>query len=84
MGMLEARPDKPEVIEQVIKRLAGDRHTKAANVGKIRQAQPAWLVRLAEDHLLRLAMNSTPRPDAPLKRAADTFRSSGCRRSISL
>ena len=26
VGMFEAGPDKPEVIEQVIKRLAGDRH----------------------------------------------------------
>ena len=31
-------------------------------------------MRLAEDYLLRFAMDSTPRPDAPLKRAADTFR----------
>ncbi len=59
MGMFEARPDKPEVIKQVIKRLAGDRHTKTAGVGKIRKAQPAWLVRLAEDDLLRFAMNGT-------------------------
>ena len=74
MGMFEARPDKPEVIEQVINRLAGDRHTKTAGVGKIREAQPAWLVRLAEDDLLRFTMDSTPRPDASFKRAADTFR----------
>lgn len=39
--MLEAGPDKPEVIKQVITRLASDRHTKAASVGKIRQAQSA-------------------------------------------
>ncbi|MNL30210.1 hypothetical protein D3C87_1519320 [compost metagenome] len=38
VGMFEAGPDKPEVIEQVIKWLAGDRYTKAAGVGKIRQA----------------------------------------------
>ena len=74
MGMFEARPDEPEVIEQVIKRLASDRHAKTASVGEIRKAQPAWLVRLAEDDLLRFAMDSTPRPDASLKRAADTFR----------
>lgn len=74
MGMFEARPDKPEVIEQVIKRLAGDRHTKTAGVGKIRQAQPAWLVRLAEDDLLRFTMDRTPRPDASLTRTADAFR----------
>jgi hypothetical protein len=74
MSVFEARPDKPEVIEQVIKRLAGDGHTKTAGVGKIRKAQSAWLVRLAEDDLLRFAMDSTPRPDASFKRAADTFR----------
>ncbi|KWT82664.1 hypothetical protein ASB65_27015 [Agrobacterium tumefaciens str. B6] len=74
MGVFKARPDKPEVIEQVIKRLAGDGYTKTAGVGKIRKAQPAWLVRLAEDDLLSFAMDSTPRPDASLKRAADTFR----------
>ena len=58
----------------MIKRLAGDRHTKAAGVGKIRKAQPAWLVGLAEDDLLGFAIDSTPRPDASFKRAADTFR----------
>ena len=74
MGMFEARPDEPEVIEQVIKRLASDRHAKTASVGEIRKAQPAWLVRLAEDDLLRFAIDSTPRPDASFKRTADTFR----------
>lgn len=59
MGMFEARPDKPEVIEQVIKRLAGDSHAKTAGIGKVRKAQPAWLVRLAEDNLLGFAMDST-------------------------
>jgi hypothetical protein len=58
----------------VIKRLAGDGHTKTAGIGKVRKAQPAWLVRLAEDNLLRFAMDSTPRPNASFKRAADTFR----------
>jgi hypothetical protein len=29
---------------------------------------------LAEDDLLRFAMDSTPRPDASFKRTADTFR----------
>ena len=74
MGMFEARPDEPEVIEQVIKRLASDRHAKTASVGEIRKAQPAWLVRLAEDDLLRFTMDRTPRPDASLKRTADAFR----------
>ncbi len=74
MGMFKARPDEPEVIEKVITWLAGDRHTKTAGIGKIRKAQPAWLVHLAEDDLLRFAMDSTPRPDASFKRTADTFR----------
>nr|CAD7035100.1 hypothetical protein RP007_04297 [Rhizobium sp. P007] len=74
MGVFEARPDEPKVIEQMIKRLAGDRYTKAAGVGKIRKAQSAWLVRLTEDDLLRFAIDSTPRPDASFKRTADTFR----------
>ncbi len=60
MGVLEARPDQPEVIEQMVERLAGDRHAEAAHVGKIRQPQPAGLVRLAEDHLLCLTVNGSP------------------------
>ncbi|MCY1301877.1 hypothetical protein D9M70_515110 [compost metagenome] len=60
MGVFEARPNQPEVIEQMVERLTGDRHAEAAHVGKIRQPQPAGLVRLAEDHLLRLTVNGPP------------------------
>ena len=59
VGMFEAGPGKPKVIKQMIKRFAGDRYTKAAGVGKIRKAQPARLVRLAEDYLLRFATERT-------------------------
>lgn len=35
MGVLEARPDEPEVIEQMIERLIGDRHAEVADGSKI-------------------------------------------------
>jgi len=47
--MLEARPDQPEVIQQMVERLAGDRHAEADHVGKFRQTQPTRLVGPAED-----------------------------------
>lgn len=73
MGVLEARPDEPEVIEQMIERLTGDRHAELAHVGKIRKPQPAGFMGLAEDHLLFLTVNGSPCSDAPLKRAANAF-----------
>lgn len=60
MGVLEARPDQPEMIEQMVEGLAGDRHAEAAHAGKIRQSQPTAFVRLTEDHFLLLTVNSPP------------------------
>ena len=33
MGVFEARPDQPEVIEQMVERLSCDRHAEARHVG---------------------------------------------------
>ena len=76
MGVLEARPDQPEVVEQMLKRLAGDsdRYIKVAHVGEVRQTHAARLVGLAEDDLLVLAMLRTPCPDASLHSPPDTGR----------
>ena len=60
VGVFEAGPGKPEVVEQMIERLARDRHAQATHIGKIRQSKPARLVNLAEDHLLLFAVNGTP------------------------
>ena len=60
MGVFEAGPGKPEVIEQMVEWLARDRHAQAAHIGKIRQSKPARLVNLAEDHLLLFAVNGMP------------------------
>jgi hypothetical protein len=60
MGVFKAGPDEPEVVEQMLKKLAGDRHAEAAHVGKIRQPEPARFVKLAEDNLLLFAVDGAP------------------------
>ena len=60
VGVFEAGPGKPEVVEQMIEWLACDRHAQATHIGKIRQSKPARLVNLAEDHLLLFTVNGTP------------------------
>lgn len=60
MGVLEARPDQPEVIKQMVERLTGNCHAEAAHVGKIRQPQSTGFMCLTEDHLLCLAVNRPP------------------------
>ena len=52
VGMGEARPGKPEVVEQVIQRLTGDGHAERPHAGEVGQALPARLMLLAEDHIL--------------------------------
>lgn len=60
MGVLKARPDQPEVIEQMVERLAGERHAETAQIGEVGQAEPARFMRLAEDHFLLFAVNRPP------------------------
>ncbi len=77
MGVLEARPDQPEMIEKMLERLAGDsdRHIiEVAHIGEVRQAHAARLVGLTENDLPVLAMPRTPCPDAPLHGPPDTGR----------
>ena len=71
VGVLEAGPGEAEVIEPMLERLAGDGDAGPAHVGEVRQAEAAGLVALPEDHLLLLAMDRPPCPDAPLQRAPD-------------
>ena len=76
MGVLETRPDQPEVIEEMFERLAGDRdgHIEVAHIGEVRQAHVAGLVGLTENDFLVLTMPRTPCPDAPLQGPPDTGR----------
>lgn len=60
MAMLEAGPCQAKVIEDMVEGLAGDRHAETAQIGEVGQPQPARFMRLAEDHLLLLAMHRTP------------------------
>ncbi len=72
MGVLEAGIGQPEVIQPMIKRLAGNGHAQFAHGSEIRQAHPARLVGLAKDHLLLGAMLGPPGAYPPLQRASDT------------
>ena len=69
MGMLEARERQPEVIEPMIEPLTRDRDAERAHVGKVGQADAAWRVLLAEDHISIGAIESPPSDDAALHRA---------------
>ena len=69
--MGEARPGKPEVIEHVVERLAGDGHPQRRHVREVRQALPARLVLLAEDHFLLGTVLGAPDADPPFQRAPD-------------
>lgn len=60
MRLLEARPDKPEVVKSMVQRDAGDADTEIGHVGEFRQTHPAGLVDLPEDDLLLRAMNGAP------------------------
>ena len=65
--MGEARPGETEVIEHVIQRLPGDSHAKRPHAGEVRQALPARLMLLAEDHLPLGAVLGAPDADPPLQ-----------------
>jgi uncharacterized Zn-binding protein involved in type VI secretion len=71
MGVLEAAESEAEVIEPVGQRYAGNGDAEGAHVGEVRQAEPAGLVDLAEDHLALGAVQRPPLADAPLQRPPD-------------
>jgi hypothetical protein len=71
MGVLETRAGQPEVVQPVLERLAGDGDAEVAHVGEVRQAEPAGLVQLAEEHLLLRAVQRPPAADPALEGAAD-------------
>lgn len=73
MRVLKTRPDQPEMIQQMVERLSCDRHAKTSHVGKIRQTKSARFMCLAEYHLLLLAVNGSPRPNASLQCAANAL-----------
>ncbi len=71
MGVLEAAEDEAEVVEPVRQRRPGDGDAQPGHVGEVRQAHPARLVDLAENHLALRAVQRAPLADAPLQRPAD-------------
>ena len=71
LGVGEARPGQAEVVEHVIERLTGDGHAKRAHVGEVRQALPARLMLLAEDHVLLGTVLCAPAVDPPFQGAPD-------------
>jgi len=73
MGMTEAAPGQPEMIQPVIERLAGNRDGQFRHIGKIRKAHAAGFMHLSEDHLLFFTVNGPPTADAALNRPANAF-----------
>src|ERR1041385_9135808 len=71
MGMLPPGEGQPEVIEPVIEHRAGDADTTIAQVGKIRQPEPARRMLLPEDDVLLGAIERPPGADAPLQGTAE-------------
>lgn len=72
--MFKATIRKPEVIEAVIQKPAGNddrQRTKVAHFSNVRQPHPARLMKLPEDHILLSAVKRPPATDPPLKRTAN-------------
>ena len=57
-----------EVVEQMAKRLALQRHRQSFHVREIRRAQPTWFMHLAEEDFLGRTMLGLPLAHAPLQR----------------
>src|SRR5262249_39920335 len=72
MGVLEAGECKPEVVEPMIERLAGDGDAQISHVREVGQAHPPRRMLLAEDHLLVGPVECPPRADPPLQRPSYT------------
>jgi hypothetical protein len=65
---LPVRVGQHEVIDQVIETQPLDRHLQLVHRGEVRGAQPARLVHLREEHLLRRPGLRAPALDVPLQR----------------
>ena len=57
MGVFDARPDKPEVVETVIEYGAGNGYAQLGHIRKIRQALSTRFVNLPEYHFAFRAVN---------------------------
>jgi hypothetical protein len=77
--MLPAAVVQHEVIEPVRQRLAGDGHTELVRVGEVRERPASGLGALAEDHVLRRAVEGPPVEDAALERPPDAIVGKGVR-----
>lgn len=65
--MLEVAARQPEVIEQVIQWLSGDRNFQIVHVRKIGQAEPSRFVPLSENDFVILPVQGTLVANAPLQ-----------------
>ena len=71
LGMPEAGPGKPEVIQHVIQLLPGNGDAESLHPGEVRQAEPARPVRLLEHDIPIGTVPGPPVADAPLQGAPD-------------
>jgi hypothetical protein len=69
MGMFKSTIDHAEMIEPVIKRLAGDTDVDIAHVGKIGQPHLTRFMDLAEHNFLIRAVKCSPASDPPFHRS---------------
>jgi hypothetical protein len=65
---LPVRVGQHEVIDQVLERLLLNRHAQVVQVREVRRRQPAWLMHLAEEHLLGRPRHGPPLLHLPLQR----------------
>ena len=65
---LPVRVGQHEVVDHVVERLPRDRHSQAAHPREVRRRQPARLMHLGEEHLLRRPVLRPPTPHLPLQR----------------
>ena len=77
VSVFEARVGQAEVIQQMLKRRAGDGDAEVAGGGEVGQAEATGWIPLGEDHLLFGAMQGTPPAHAPLQGAAHAGRELG-------
>ena len=68
VGVLEAGAHQPEVVQPVIQRHAQHGDAQVAHLGEVGQAHAPGFVGLAEHHLLFLAMQRAPGPNAAFER----------------
>jgi hypothetical protein len=73
VGVFEAGIGEPEVIKQVIERLACDRDLQFVHVGEVGKPQSAGLMNLAKDDFLLVAIDGPPGTDPPFHCPANAF-----------